>query len=118
MRKSLDSPIFRMGRSDLFAGSIRDLLHPPTGQITFLDGLRTLAILLVVNAHLSAEFTEVFGSNHFSRLPFVTDGWIGVDLFFVLSGFFIGGQLWKEIQRTGKDAVGRFILRRGFRIWP
>jgi peptidoglycan/LPS O-acetylase OafA/YrhL len=35
-----------------------------------------------------------------------------------LSGFLIGGQLWKEIGRTGKVAVGRFILRRGFRIWP
>jgi peptidoglycan/LPS O-acetylase OafA/YrhL len=35
-----------------------------------------------------------------------------------VSGFFIGGQLWKERRDSGSVAVGRFILRRGFRIWP
>src|SRR5208283_1608063 len=44
--------------------------------------------------------------------------WSGVDLFFVLSGFLIGGQLWKELNRTGDIHIGRFILRRGLRIWP
>src|ERR1019366_1498724 len=38
--------------------------------------------------------------------------------FFVLSGFFIGGQLWKELQARKSVAVGRFVMRRGFRIWP
>jgi peptidoglycan/LPS O-acetylase OafA/YrhL len=114
----LSNPKQRLVLSDLYSGSIHELLHPPAGQIPFLDGLRTIAILLVVNAHLSAQFAKTFGSNAFSRLPFVIDGWIGVDLFFILSGFFIGGQLWKEIDRTGTVAVGRFILRRGFRIWP
>jgi len=118
LRDSLGNSERRLVLSNLFSGSIHELLHPPSGQIPFLDGLRTIAILLVVNAHLSARFSQTFGSNSFSRLPFVTNGWIGVDLFFILSGFFIGGQLWKEIQRTGTVAVGRFILRRGFRIWP
>ncbi len=104
--------------ASLFRGSVTDLLHPPQGQIPFLDALRTIAVLLVINGHLTVKFVESFGSNLYSRIPFVANGWIGVDLFFILSGFFIGGQLWKELQKTGTVRVGRFILRRGFRIWP
>ena len=103
---------------NLFAGSLTELKHPPAGQIPFLDGLRSIAILLVVSGHLSYDFATRYGSTTYSRLPFVANGWIGVDLFFVLSGFFIGGQLWKEQMRRGTVDVGRFMLRRGFRIWP
>jgi peptidoglycan/LPS O-acetylase OafA/YrhL len=104
--------------STLFSGSVSELLHPPASQIPFLDGLRSVAVLLVISGHLSAKFAAAYGPNLYSRLPFVANGWIGVDLFFVLSGFFIGGQLWKERRDRGSVAVGRFILRRGFRIWP
>jgi peptidoglycan/LPS O-acetylase OafA/YrhL len=103
---------------NLFAGSLTELMHPPAGQIPFLDGLRSIAILLVVSGHLSHDFAVTYGATIYSRLPFVANGWIGVDLFFVLSGFFIGGQLWKEQMRRGTVDVGRFMLRRGFRIWP
>ena len=106
------------GYTSLFSGSFTQLLHPPSGQIPFLDGLRTIAILLVVNHHFSARFAEVHGDNFYSRLPFVINGWSGVDLFFVLSGFFIGGQLWKELLKDGTISIRRFILRRGLRIWP
>jgi len=102
----------------IFSGSVSELLHPPASQIPFLDGLRSIAVLLVISGHLSAKFAGAYGPNLYSRLPFVANGWIGVDLFFVLSGFFIGGQLWKERRDSGSVAVGRFILRRGFRIWP
>jgi peptidoglycan/LPS O-acetylase OafA/YrhL len=45
-------------------------------------------------------------------------GWSGVDLFFVLSGFLVGGLLFRESrQRSGIDAR-RFLLRRGLKIWP
>lgn len=103
---------------NLFAGSLTELKRPPAGQIAFLDGLRSIAILLVVSGHLSADFASAYGATLYSRLPFVANGWIGVDLFFVLSGFFIGGQLWKEQMRRGTVDIGRFMLRRGFRIWP
>lgn len=102
----------------LFSGSIAELLHPPAGQIPFLDGLRSIAVLLVVSGHLNHQFAETYGQTFYSKLPFVANGWIGVDLFFVLSGFFIGGQLWKELQARKSVAVGRFVMRRGFRIWP
>ena len=45
-------------------------------------------------------------------------GWIGVDLFFVLSGFLISGLLFTEYQRHGSIDFWRFILRRGLKIWP
>jgi peptidoglycan/LPS O-acetylase OafA/YrhL len=102
----------------LFSGSIAELMHPPASQIPFLDGLRSIAVLLVISGHFSYWFAEAHGQNRYSRLPFVANGWIGVDLFFVLSGFFIGSQLWKELKDRGSIEVGRFVMRRGFRIWP
>jgi peptidoglycan/LPS O-acetylase OafA/YrhL len=104
--------------STLFSGSISELLHPPASQIPYLDGLRSIAVLLVISYHISGRFVAVYGPNYFSRIPFVADGWVGVDLFFVLSGFFIGGQLWKELRDRGTINVVQFVLRRGFRIWP
>jgi peptidoglycan/LPS O-acetylase OafA/YrhL len=43
---------------------------------------------------------------------------MGVDLFFVLSGYFIGRLLWREVRSYQSVRIGRFILRRGLRIWP
>ncbi len=108
----------RRGMTYLFRGSFHEFLHPPPNQIPFLHGLRAIAILLVVAFHFSEHFVAARGENTFSRLPFVSNGWAGVDLFFVLSGFFIGGQLWKELWRDGTISIRRFIVRRGLRIWP
>ena len=47
-----------------------------------------------------------------------TRGWIGVDLFFVLSGFLISGLLFREYAATGHVNVTRFLIRRGFKIYP
>lgn len=43
---------------------------------------------------------------------------VGVDIFFVLSGFLIGSQLFKEVSRTGSVNLKSFYLRRAFRIFP
>lgn len=45
-------------------------------------------------------------------------GWTGVDLFFVLSGFLISGLLFKEYLRFGDIRPKRFLVRRGFKIYP
>lgn len=45
-------------------------------------------------------------------------GWIGVDLFFVLSGFLISNLIYAEYERRGSFSPGRFLLRRGLKIWP
>jgi peptidoglycan/LPS O-acetylase OafA/YrhL len=45
-------------------------------------------------------------------------GWAGVDVFFVLSGFLVGGLMMKEWNRTGSVDALRFLKRRAFKIWP
>ncbi len=45
-------------------------------------------------------------------------GWIGVDLFFVLSGFLISGLLFREHKQFGSISFKRFFIRRGFKIYP
>src|SRR5213082_1926111 len=76
-----------------------------------LDLLRALAIIVVVVYHAA-----LFGF----KLPGGVDrfGWIGVDLFFVLSGYLIGGQLLAELARSERLNLARFYARRALRIMP
>jgi peptidoglycan/LPS O-acetylase OafA/YrhL len=76
-----------------------------------LDLLRALAIIVVVIYHAA-----LFGF----KLPGRVDrfGWIGVDLFFVLSGYLIGGQLLAPLARDQRMNLGRFFGRRVLRIMP
>jgi peptidoglycan/LPS O-acetylase OafA/YrhL len=101
--------------ADFFRGAVHDLRVRPRGNVPALDVLRSLAILLVFTAHYGDAFRAV---PRVQALPMFNWGWTGVDLFFVLSGFLIGGQLWKEVSRTNRIQIGRFLLRRGLRIWP
>jgi peptidoglycan/LPS O-acetylase OafA/YrhL len=43
---------------------------------------------------------------------------VGVDLFFVLSGFLVSGLLFQEYRERGTVSPGRFLIRRGFKIYP
>lgn len=54
---------------------------------------------------------------HFG-LPYLTGGFVGVDIFFVISGFLIGGILWAELDQTGTLSLRRFYLRRIRRLAP
>src|SRR5947209_774816 len=76
-----------------------------------LDLLRALAIVFVLLYHAG-----LFGFT----LPWRIDryGWIGVDLFFVLSGYLIGGQLLASISRHGRIDLPTFYFRRALRIVP
>ena len=76
------------------------------GRLASLDILRAVAVVLVLFRH------------HYFAEPLARGGWIGVDLFFVLSGFLIAGLLVSELDGTGRIQVGRFLLRRGFKIYP
>jgi peptidoglycan/LPS O-acetylase OafA/YrhL len=57
-------------------------------------------------------------ADHHPYFGFMSRGWVGVDLFFVLSGFLISGLLFREIKETSNIKIGRFLLRRGFKIYP
>ena len=76
-----------------------------------LDLLRALAIIIVVIYHAG-----IMGFPLPSRVH--RWGWIGVDLFFVLSGYLIGGQLLVELARNERLNFGRFYARRALRIMP
>jgi peptidoglycan/LPS O-acetylase OafA/YrhL len=45
-------------------------------------------------------------------------GWMGVDLFFVLSGYLIGSQLLRPYTRDARPSIGSFYMRRAFRVLP
>jgi peptidoglycan/LPS O-acetylase OafA/YrhL len=66
-----------------------------------IDFLRGVAIILVLLRH---KFLFPFTKNM---------GWIGVDLFFVISGFLVSGLLFKEYQKSGSIQPKRFLIRRG-----
>lgn len=85
--------------------------RPESGYLPQLDGLRAVAVLLVLMCHDS----DTIGS-----IPILRDwarvGWIGVDLFFVLSGFLITSNLLRG-EMSG-SFLRSFYIRRALRIWP
>jgi peptidoglycan/LPS O-acetylase OafA/YrhL len=102
-----------------FQEPVHELIHPPAAQVPALDAARALAVLMVIACHYTEAYLQQGGAeNLFSQFPLVSGGWRGVDLFFVLSGLLIGKQLWRELQKTRTIHFSRFVLRRGFRIWP
>jgi peptidoglycan/LPS O-acetylase OafA/YrhL len=70
-----------------------------------LDVLRAAAVTAVLVEHAPFKFSGIAG-------------WTGVDLFFVLSGFLVSGLLFAEQRSRRHVAVGRFLVRRGFKIYP
>ncbi len=83
-----------------------------------LDILRGIAIILVLGHHMAPmpENIPNFLLALFRGWQHI--GWIGVDLFFVLSGFLISGLLFKEYAETHTFSLGRFLVRRGLKIYP
>ena len=69
-----------------------------------IEGLRAIAILLVVAAH--------------AGVPWLAGGFVGVDIFFVLSGFLITGKLVQEVNATGRIRLLPFYVRRLRRLLP
>ena len=69
-----------------------------------IQGLRAVAVLLVIFAHVG--------------IAGFAGGWIGVDVFFVISGFLITGLLIRENKRTNHVSLVQFYLRRAKRILP
>ncbi len=69
-----------------------------------IEGLRAVAILAVLAYH--------------ARLPWITGGFVGVDVFFVISGFLITGLLLREFSASGRIDLPAFYARRARRLLP
>jgi peptidoglycan/LPS O-acetylase OafA/YrhL len=78
-----------------------------------LDTLRALAITLVFMYHYMVFVSRTPTFGWASEV-----GWVGVDLFFVLSGYLIGNQLFAGVVRGERLALGAFYARRALRTWP
>ncbi|MGO1165510.1 MAG: acyltransferase family protein [Janibacter sp.] len=76
----------------------------PKGYRPDIEGMRSIAILLVLLYH--------------AGLPFISGGFVGVDVFFVISGFLITGLLIRELETKGKVSLTRFYARRAKRLLP
>lgn len=85
------------------------------GHIPGLDGLRAIAVLLILAVHgcQTAGFPEI---PYLKSL--LLQGAIGVDIFFVISGFLITTLLARELERDGSIQLRRFYVRRFLRIVP
>jgi peptidoglycan/LPS O-acetylase OafA/YrhL len=77
-------------------------LNPSNSKILEIQGLRALAAILVLIFHAKL----------------LSGGFIGVDIFYVISGFLITGLLLKELNTTGRISLKDFYLRRGKRLLP
>ncbi|MBV1855036.1 acyltransferase family protein [Catellatospora tritici] len=81
--------------------------HRPDRQPAFrpdVEGLRALAVTVVVLFH--------------AGLGVLSGGYVGVDVFFVISGFLITGHLLKEVRQTGTISISGFYARRALRLLP
>jgi peptidoglycan/LPS O-acetylase OafA/YrhL len=84
-------------------------------RLPALDGLRGVAVLLIVGYHVGGGATFTFAPVHWFGEG-LKQGWIGVLLFFVLSGFLITGILWDS--RGEPHWIRNFYARRMLRILP
>jgi peptidoglycan/LPS O-acetylase OafA/YrhL len=85
------------------AGSVTKDLNR---RLSELDFLRGVAVILVLFGH------------HWINDYLQHAGWVGVDLFFVLSGFLVSGLLFSEYKKFGDVRPFHFLIRRGFKIYP
>lgn len=120
---------------DVAAGPGPSLLMPERVYYPELDGLRFLAFLAVYVFHggvpqfsrwvnaLAAGLTNLIPSTH-PWLPLDpgeavrSNGWVGVQFFFILSGYLITTLLLREKARYGRISLRAYWVRRILRIWP
>ena len=87
----------------------------PAPRVANLDLLRAVAIALVVPVNLVGEGVLRVGPG---MAHVFESGWVGVDLFFVLSGWLVGGLYWRELEPLRRRQLGRFWARRWLSTIP
>ena len=96
-------------------------------RVAELDGLRALAIILVIMFHSwyfvqfrlpSTEAFLIYSDSLPWFLGFIRRGDLGVDIFFVLSGYLLSWQLFRKRMMSGRIDLKRFYTHRIFRIYP
>jgi peptidoglycan/LPS O-acetylase OafA/YrhL len=90
--------------SDQVVDINRERPGPVMPRLPAIEGLRAVAIVAVLLYHLP--------------VPWLPGGFLGVDVFFVISGFLITSLLTSEVLRTGRIGLGAFWLRRARRLLP
>jgi peptidoglycan/LPS O-acetylase OafA/YrhL len=98
-------------------------LSRPKNNFKAIDGIRAIAVLWVIIFHIwifqHNTFPNILGEvAQNPLLVWITKGDLGVDLFFVISGFLIGSILFKEYKRTKTLNFKSFYLRRFLRLFP
>ena len=91
-------------------------MHHAAGRILQLDLLRCLAIVLVLCRHTKPFPDSASNVLHGLTAAATRGGWVGVDVFFVLSGFLVGGSV-ITATKQGNWSGCRYILRRLTRLW-
>jgi peptidoglycan/LPS O-acetylase OafA/YrhL len=100
------------------------LLTRPSGTFTSIDGFRAVAMLSVVGFHvvwLRGEYVDLAAWHTIVNDPFLALGLrgdLGVDVFFVISGFLISHLLIVEYKESGTISLPRFYFRRAIRLLP
>ncbi len=95
---------------------IDSIFYITNTRLAPLDGVRSLAIILVILRHcFDRPLKEIDLPIMVSYL--LSFGWIGVQLFFTLSGFLIGGMIYKKLKEQN-FSMKEFYIKRAFRILP
>ncbi|HIA54316.1 MAG TPA: acyltransferase [Candidatus Melainabacteria bacterium] len=111
------SPIYRpAGRGGAATSGDNSVEWLQSGRIPRLDGLRGIAIILVLLAH--SHSTTGFQPDIPVVRTILGMGTVGVDLFFVISGFLITTLMLREVERHGSLNLRAFYVRRSLRIFP
>jgi peptidoglycan/LPS O-acetylase OafA/YrhL len=98
----------------------REIIRPEQSNIHAIDGLRGLALSIAVLFHCALFLGFLSGPNmHTDWVAYLaSNGWAGVTLFFVISGFLIGRILIQDLDQHQQLFFTSFFIRRSFRIFP